>query len=103
MEGYKFSMGQRIRRIVLDALKPLKEPSIVEIAKAIASLPGVSSVNITVNEVDVETMGIIITIQGSNIDFESVEKKLNDLGVVIHSIDQVVVGEEIIEPALTQD
>ena len=96
-------MTQRIRRVVLDALKPLKEPSIVDIAKVLADIPGVSGVNITVNEVDVETMGLIITIQGSNIDFDRVERTLNDMGVVIHSIDQVVVGDEIVESAIEED
>lgn len=96
-------MTQRIRRIVLDALKPLKEPTIVEIAKVLADVPGVEGVNITVNEVDVETMGLIITIQGSDIDFERVEKTLSNMGVVIHSIDQVVVGDVIVETVIEED
>lgn len=95
-------MSQRIRRVVLDALKPLKEPSIIDIAKSIASIPGVSGINITVNEVDVETMGLIITIEGDDIDYEKVEKKLEELGVVIHSVDQVVVGDRIVEIASTK-
>lgn len=96
-------MARKIRRIVLDALKPLKEPTIIEVAKVLADVPGVEGVNITVNEVDVETMGLIITIQGSNIDFEKVEKTLNEMGVVIHSIDQVVVGDVIVEPAMEEN
>lgn len=91
----------KIRRLVLDVLKPLKEPSVVEVAKAISEVKGVSAVNVTVNEVDVETMGLIITIEGEDINFEKIEEVLTDVGAVIHSVDQVVVGEKIIEAVYT--
>ncbi|RLG74912.1 MAG: hypothetical protein DRO23_05385 [Thermoprotei archaeon] len=89
----------KIRRLVLDVLKPLKEPSVVDVAKALAKVKGVSAVNVTVNEVDVETMGLIITIEGEDINFDNIEKELTRVGAVIHSVDQVVVGEKIIESA----
>lgn len=87
----------KIRRLVLDVLKPLKEPSVIDVAKALAKVKGVLAVNVTVNEVDVETMGLIITIEGEDINFDDVEKELTRVGAVIHSVDQVVVGEKIIE------
>ncbi|HIE56024.1 MAG TPA: hypothetical protein EYP90_12750, partial [Chromatiaceae bacterium] len=63
----------------------------------LAKVRGVLAVNVTVNEVDVETMGLIITIEGEDINFDDVEKELTRVGAVIHSVDQVVVGEKIIE------
>ncbi len=89
----------RIRRLVLDVLKPLKEPSVIEIARYLGDLPGIEGVNVIVSEVDVETMSLIITIEGSDINYDKIEETLEEIGAVIHSVDQVVVGERIIEPA----
>jgi len=41
----------KLRRIVLDVLKPL-EPNIVDLARKISTLPGVDGVNITIYEID---------------------------------------------------
>ncbi len=86
-----------LRRLVLDVLKPLKDPSIVEVALTLSKVKGVDAVNITVNEVDVETLSLTIVIEGSNIDFDEVKNILEEVGAAIHSIDQVVAGERIIE------
>jgi hypothetical protein len=85
-----------LRRVVLDILKPIKGPSIIDVSKEIASLPGVDGVNITVKEIDVETVTLTMTIEGSDIDFEVVEKKLEELGCIIHSVDQAVAGKKIV-------
>jgi len=79
-----------IRKIVLDVLKPLKGPSIVELAQSLSDSEGVNKVTITVNEIDVETITLTITIEGPNIDFESIRNIIERLGGVIHSVDQVV-------------
>ncbi|MEM0365794.1 MAG: DUF211 domain-containing protein [Acidilobaceae archaeon] len=92
-------MKAPIRRIVLDVLKPVKGLSIVDISQEIATLNGVEGVNITVKEIDVDTMTLLITIEGKNIDFNDLEEKLETLGCVIHSIDQVVAGSKIVEEA----
>ncbi len=72
----------------MDTIKPIKGPSIVDVAKDVAEVPGVSKVHIKVDEVDVGTITMTMTILGENINFEEVKKKLEDLGVVIHSIDE---------------
>ena len=59
-----------IRRLVLDVLKP-HHPSIVELARRLSVLEGVSGVNCTLEEVDQETESIKITIEGNAIDFDS--------------------------------
>ncbi|BEP18241.1 DUF211 domain-containing protein [Pyrofollis japonicus] len=86
-----------LRRLVLDVLKPLKEPSIVDVALELSRIKGVDAVNITVNEVDVETLSLTVVIEGEDIDFESVKRVLEEVGAAIHSIDQVVAGKKIIE------
>ena len=93
-----------LRRIVLDVLKPIKGPTIIDVAEELANLDGVDGVNITVTEIDVETITITMVIEGSDIKFEDVEKKLEELGCVIHSIDQVVAGKKYVElPMLEED
>jgi len=86
-----------IRRLVLDVLKPLKGPSVVDVAREIASIEGVDGVNLTVKEIDVETLTVSITVEGSDIDFEKVKDRLEILGCVIHSVDQVVAGSKIVD------
>ncbi len=90
-------MQAPIRRLLLDILKPIKGPSIVDVARAIASLEGIEGVNITVKEIDVDTITLSMTVEGSDINFDVLREKLEELGCVIHSIDQVVAGRRIVE------
>ena len=90
-------MPAPLRRIVLDILKPLKGISIIDVGREIASLPGVDGVNVTVREIDVETVTLSMTIEGEDIDFNQVRDKLEELGCIIHSVDQVVAGRKIVE------
>ncbi len=89
-----------IKRLVLDVLKP-HHPTILEVARRIAVLNGVSGVNCTLEEVDRETESIKITIEGISIDFESVEETISDCGAVIHSVDSVSAGKKLVEEVET--
>ncbi len=86
-----------LRRLVLDVLKPIRNPGIEELALRLESVRGVRGVNITVKEVDVETLTLVIVIEGDDIDLEGVKNRLEEFGAVIHSIDQVVAGEKMVE------
>ena len=86
----------RIRRLVLDVLKP-HQPRIDVLAVAVAELQGVESVNIIRTETDSSTEGINVTIIGDNLVFEEIQETLRDYGSSIHSVDEVVAGEKIIE------
>ena len=96
-------MAAPLRRLVLDILKPIKGPSLVDVSRELASLPGIDGVNITVKEIDVETITISITIEGQDIDYERVKDKLEELGCIIHSIDQVVAGGRIVEESRVEE
>jgi hypothetical protein len=78
----------RLRKVVLDTIKPIKGPSIVDVVKELSEVSGVTKVHIKVDEVDVGTITMTLTIYGDDINFEEVKKMLEDLGVVIHSIDE---------------
>jgi len=90
-----------IRRIVLDVLKP-HSPRLTDLAVMIAKDDRVVGVNISVKEVDQSTESISITLEGDNLNYESIKEILEQAGAVIHSIDQVVAGKELIEEVTLQ-
>jgi len=96
----EFSMTTAIRRLVLDVLKP-HVPTILELAEALSKLGGITGVNLSLSEVDQQTETIKITIKGDKIDYLAVESVIEDFGGVIHSIDEVVAGKEIVEEVET--
>lgn len=90
----------KIRRLVLDTLKP-HEPNIIDLANVLSELTGVSAVNISIYELDRKVENAKITIEGEDIAFEEVAHSIEDMGGTIHSIDEVVAGKMIIDDAAT--
>lgn len=90
----------KTRRLVLDVLKP-HEPDMVTMANKIADLESVSSVNFTLYEVDEKVKNVKITIVGSDLQFDKIEEKIESLGGSVHSIDEVVSGQKIVEEVET--
>lgn len=86
-----------IRRVLLDVDKAIQRPEITEIAEAIDSAPGVAGVNITVTEIDVQTIGMDITVEGDNIDIDALFRAIESTGAVVHSIDEMAAGERLVE------
>jgi hypothetical protein len=89
-----------VRRLVLDVLKP-HEPTIIQLAQQLSKLPGVEAVNISIYEIDRKVENAKITIEGSDIQYESVTGVIEENGGTVHSIDEVVAGKIIIEDAAT--
>ncbi len=85
-----------LRRLVLDVLKP-HIPTILDLATALTHVKGVAGVNLSLYEVDQQTETVKVTIQGENIDYDEVQRVIKDFGGVIHSIDEVVAGKEIVK------
>jgi len=90
----------KVRRLVLDVLKPL-EPTIIELAQQLSTLPGVEAVNISIYEIDRRVENAKITIEGTDILYQSVVETIQQNGGTVHSIDEVVAGKIIIEDAAT--
>jgi len=86
-----------IRRIVLDVDKAVSRPTLIEITNAIEAVPGVQGLNLTVTEIDIETVGTNVTIEGDNLDYGALVKAIESTGAVVHSIDQIVAGKQIVE------
>ncbi len=89
-----------IRRIVLDILKP-HEPSMREIAGRIAEVDGVSGTNAMLVEIDEEVENIKVTAVGDGIDYDAVKQEVEDMGGSVHSLDEIVCGEEMVEESKT--
>lgn len=85
-----------IRQLLLDVDKAVARPSLLEIAEAIDTCQGVEAVNITVQEIDIETVGMNVTIEGSNLDYDEIVKAIERTGAVVHSLDEVAIGDRII-------
>ena len=85
-----------IRRLVLDVDNAGPHPSLVEMGSAISEQPGVEGFNITVTERDVDTLGVNITIEGTDLDYDAIELAIRKVGAVIHSVDELVAGDRIV-------
>ena len=86
-----------IRRLILDVGKGLNRPTLVELSEAISSVKGVEGVNISVTEIDMETMDTNITIEGNNMNFDEIVKKIDATGAVVHSVDEIAAGSRLVE------
>ncbi|MFT3977516.1 MAG: DUF211 domain-containing protein [Sphingomonas bacterium] len=86
-----------IRRVVIDVDKALRIPSLIEIGRAINKCVGVQAFNITVTEVDQETVGTSITVEGENIDYDELVLLIEKSGAVVHSLDELVCGDRVID------
>jgi uncharacterized protein len=82
-----------IRQLLLDVDKAVVRPLLLEIAAAIDECRGVEAVNITVEEIDIETVGMNVAIEGDNMDYEEVTKAIES---IVHSLDQIAIGDRVI-------
>ncbi|MHA1580620.1 MAG: DUF211 domain-containing protein [Candidatus Freyarchaeota archaeon] len=89
-----------IKRLVLDVLKP-HQPVLPEFAESLGRVGGVVGVNITLIEVDAETESVKITVEGNRLNYSEIKEKIENLGAVIHSVDQVVAGTTLVEEVKT--
>ena len=91
-----------VRRIVLDVDKSLNRPTLMELASAIEKVQGVEALNISVNEIDMETMGTVIAIEGTKINVDQLITAIEDTGSVVHSIDEIATGTRILGSVQTR-
>ena len=89
--------GFNVRRVVMDVDKAIARPSLQEIARAVSDCRGVAGLNLTVGEIDIETVGMDLTVEGDRLDVDQIIAAIHRAGAVVHSIDQLVCGERLIE------
>jgi hypothetical protein len=86
--------------LVLDVLKP-HYPLTLEYARALSELEDISGVNLSLYEVDQQTENVKITIEGDDLDYERIKEVIEELGAVIHSIDEIAAGRRLVEEVET--
>lgn len=84
-----------IRRMVLDILKP-HQPSIVEVSEKISEIEGVEGVNSSLIEVDEEVKNLKVTLEGEFSE-QPVRDVVEEMSASIHSIDEVVIGNRLVD------
>ena len=85
---------------MLDLLKP-HDPDVVTFAESVADCDGIAGVNVVLIETDKEVQNVKMTIEGDSIPVDTVHDTVDDLGGTVHSIDEVICGEIIIEASKT--
>lgn len=91
-----------IKRLVVDVLKPY-EPTTIEFAQAVSELEGVKGVNVTLVETDRQVQNLKFTVEGDDIDYDTVKGEIDGLGGTVHSVDQIVCGDMVEEVETPQD
>jgi hypothetical protein len=86
--------------LVLDVLKP-HNPSIVELAGVLGDVEGVDGVNLSLYEMDQKTENVKITLEGLDLDYELIRQEIENMGAVVHSVDEIAAGKKIIEEVET--
>lgn len=81
----------RVKRLVLDVLKP-HQPNALVFSEKIAAVGAGYRVSLTVLEVDENTESVQLVIEAEALDYEAIVSTINDLGGSLHSIDQVEVA-----------
>jgi hypothetical protein len=87
----------KIKRLVLDVDKAAARPTLIELAGAIESVSGVAGFNIAVTEIDAETVGTEITVEGEEIDYPQLVQEIESCGAVVHGVDEIAGGSRLIE------
>ncbi|MCD6247953.1 MAG: DUF211 domain-containing protein [Hadesarchaea archaeon] len=87
----------KLRRLVLDVLKP-HSPPLPEFAMKLGSMPKVEGVNVTLVEIDKDTETVKVTIDGE-LEYEKINSMIEEWGGVIHSVDEVVAGRRPVREA----
>lgn len=77
--------------------KAIDRPQLPEIAAAIKAVPGVGAVNIIVTNIDIQTVGMEVTIQGEMLDYDAIVDAIDNVGAVAHSIDEIAAGDYLME------
>lgn len=79
----------KITKLVLDVLKPSEKLSSSDLVGMLADLKGTDSVDLTVEELDKKVETISLIIEGTNLDVDLIQEKIEESGASLHSIDRI--------------
>jgi hypothetical protein len=67
----------------------------------LGDLEGVDGVNLSLYEMDQKTENVKITLEGLDLDYELIRQEIENMGAVVHSVDEIAAGKKIIEEVET--
>lgn len=88
----------RIRKLVLDVLKP-HHPNALTFAASLADLGTDYKIKLTVVEVDEKTETTSLVLEGQDIQFDQIIQAIEQMGASMHSIDEVEVDSSSPQPS----
>ncbi|OJU80929.1 MAG: hypothetical protein BGO11_16315 [Solirubrobacterales bacterium 70-9] len=86
-----------IRRARLDVDWAIAGPGIEAVAAAIDGVEGVAAGTVTITEIDLETVGTDVVVEGEGFELKALIAAIEESGAVVHSIDQLAFGDRIAE------
>jgi hypothetical protein len=89
-----------LRRLVVDLLKP-HDPDIVALTRRVGDCDSVSGVNAVLVETDREVQNLKLTVVGDDVSEREVFDAIEDAGATVHSVDQAVCGDVVVEESRT--
>lgn len=84
-----------VRRLVLDVLIP-HDPSLLSFSQQISDATSVDAVTASLIERDTEVHNVKLTLEGTDLNYDTIDAAISDLGGTIHSVDQVSCGDYIV-------
>lgn len=87
-----------IRQLMLDVDKAIERPTLIEIAESIDAVTGVEGLSIVVDSIDMETVGLIVTVEGEHLDYDAIILPIEKTGAAVHSLDQLLAGDKVVKP-----
>lgn len=84
-----------IRRLVLDVMIPLNVPS-SELALKLSKLSGVDGVDLLITEVEHKIEKAKITMEGDNINLDTVKTLLDKAGASLQGVDRISCGKRLV-------
>ncbi|HVW46761.1 MAG TPA: DUF211 domain-containing protein [Solirubrobacterales bacterium] len=81
----------------LDVDWAISGPGIEAVAAAIDAVEGVEAATVTITEIDIETIGTDVVVEGDGFALRELVEAIEGAGAVVHSIDQLSFGERIAE------
>jgi hypothetical protein len=85
----------KILRIVLDVLMPLNL-SEVELARKLAEVKGVEAADVNIKEMEKRVQTAKITLEGFDLNMDSILVVLDSTGVSVKNVDRVSTGKKLI-------
>ena len=82
-------MSGKLKFAELDVLKS-QEPGIEKYSRELSDFDGVTTVKISVVEIDAKTETLQIAIEGKDIELDRIKEKIKELGGTVHSVDMVI-------------